>query len=91
MLFWSIAAFPVMIGLSILVDGPAPLLFAFVPFLGGILRMTYAWMFEDGVAPPAPGLPAPYSPPPASIAGRTTGELQPPPSVTEHTTRLLDN
>jgi hypothetical protein len=86
-LFVGIALWPLFLGLSILFDSPAPLLLGFLPLFAGVLRMTYARFFEEEAAP---GVLPPYSPPPR-IAARTTGELAPPPSVTENTTRFLDS
>lgn len=102
-LFASIVAFPIALGLSIAVDGPAPLLLPVVLFLIGALRMLYARMFEFDRKPPvsytpvmqAPwqshALPSYQSPVDVPRPGRTTGELAEPPSVTEHTTRFLDH
>lgn len=66
--------------------------------------MLYAWIFEDDV--PAAAVPQPLVAPPPHLAGSlpsylapvsfaaprgaTTGELREPPSVTEHTTNLLE-
>jgi hypothetical protein len=80
-------------------------------FMGGLLRLLYAALFQPGASrmtqeslpayapvapplgaaqrdalPPAQGTPAyAYRPPQMH-----TAEMQPPPSVTDHTTRLLD-
>jgi hypothetical protein len=78
-------------------------------FLAGLLRLIYAFLFEEKVpaAPPAaqayapPRFAAPQPgdalPPHASVPARgffarrpDTAEIVTPPSVTEHTTRLLD-
>ena len=84
---------------------------ALITFVGGLLRIIYARLYEDGTpemvtealpAPPAPAhlsararvsaLPPQQSIPAADFAPRraNTAELVPPPSVTENTTRLLD-
>jgi hypothetical protein len=87
---------------------------AIICFVGGLLRMLYAAVFEEGAphrmipgvrpyvpaAMPAPqfGRPVQHSalPPPSAQTSPPwrsrpiTSELATPPSVTEHTTRLLD-
>jgi hypothetical protein len=81
---------------------------ALITFVGGLLRIIYARLYEDDTpemlpdSPPAPAqltararvsaLPPPQSVPAADFAPRrvNTAELVPPPSVTENTTRLLD-
>jgi|CXWL01.1.fsa_nt_gi hypothetical protein len=102
-LFASIVTFPVIMAIAIAGNSPGPLAITFLLFLLGISRMTYARLFEDDE--PTAALPQPvFAPPsvagalaayraPVSFAtprGATTGELQAPPSVTEHTTNLLD-
>ena len=98
-LFAGVVLIPVALGLSVLFDNPAPLLLFVTIFLMGFARMAYARLFESD-APPgarrqgalsardAAGLP-PYTPP-TPPRRLTTGELEAPPSVTEHTTNLLD-
>lgn len=78
---------------------------AIICFLGGPLRMLFAAIFEEGApapqfAPPYPRqvmAPRPVSalPPPAVTATASwkrpqTAEIMQPPSVTDHTTRLLE-
>jgi hypothetical protein len=87
---------------------------AMITFIGGLLRIIYARLYEDDTpemvtealpapaAPPAPAhlsararvsaLPPQRSVPASDFAPRraNTAELVPPPSVTENTTRLLD-
>ena len=87
---------------------------ALITFIGGLLRIIYARLYEDDTpetvtealpayaAPPAPAhlnararvsaLPPQQSIPASDFAPRraNTAELVPPPSVTENTTRLLD-
>lgn len=85
---------------------------ALILFVGGVMRMFFAALFEEGTkypmipghyAPPpgnpaqlgnqvrAGALPPPTTPPTPSWRPRAvTGELVRPPSVTEHTTRLLN-
>ncbi|HKQ53198.1 MAG TPA: zinc ribbon domain-containing protein [Pyrinomonadaceae bacterium] len=82
---------------------------ALITFIGGLLRIIYARLYEDDTPEmlteaslPAPvhlsararvsALPPQQSVPASSFAPRrvNTAELVPPPSVTENTTRLLD-
>ena len=99
-LFYGVVLMPVALAISIMVDGPVPLFLFATLLLFGAARMVYARLFEED----APGgrqqgaLPAhdagalpPYPRPTPTIAPQrlTTGELEPP-SVTEHTTELLD-
>lgn len=102
-LFASIVTFPVIIGMCVAFDTPGPLVFSFLLFLLGVSHMTYARLFLEDVprtsgklpvmdgVPPVGALPV-YRPPVSftSPRGATTGELKAPPSVTEHTTNLLD-
>lgn len=68
---------------------------AILGILGGILRMLYAAIFEEGrpalaeaQVAPASYLPPSYTPP--ALPQRNTAEIKAPPaSVTENTTRLL--
>jgi hypothetical protein len=107
LMFISVPLFAVFLGLSILVDGPAPLMIPLAVFLTGLTLMLYARLFAEETAP------AKREQPQSSISGTTpertalppaspfqtdnaggrrmrTAELRQPPSVTEHTTRLLD-
>jgi hypothetical protein len=106
-MFISMVLTPLLIGLSIVVDSPAPLLIPFTIFLAGLCRTAYALLFEErhpmpqasmpalprpGVYVP-PALPPRHSAPLTATAGRApnTGEVVTPPSVTEHTTRFLED
>ena len=83
---------------------------AVLSFMGGLLRMIYAWMFEEkeefafeqdypnqniigdktsnNALPPPQSIPvSDFVPPPGSW--QTTNNLVQPPSVTEHTTKIL--
>ncbi len=88
---------------------------AIVCFVGGLVRLLYALMFQEDFAPTAArerNVASPYDAPPTAIPNSNvrdaaqlspprpsvvgfntprvnTAELVPPPSVTEHTTRLL--
>lgn len=89
---------------------------AIICFVGGLLRIIYALMFQEKYPPAEPAAPPQYVPPgapaqmnaaathaaalpprrsepaPSFMPSRRgdTGELVPRPSVTDHTTRLLD-
>lgn len=102
-LFASIVSFPVIFAFAIAAGTPGPLAVTGLLFLLGVSRMIYARLFEDEFPQLAAPLPLVAAPPsaaalpsyraPVSFApprGATTGELQAPPSVTEHTTNLLD-
>jgi hypothetical protein len=90
-----------------------PPLAAVICFIGGIVRVLYALIFESGFPAPPRQFPAQYSPPvrqgqvssapPAYVLPPSQGEpvqgwsrrvntaeLAMPPSVTENTTKLLD-
>jgi hypothetical protein len=106
-LFFSLVAFPITLGIAIAVDGPEALIFPFTIFLAGALWMLYYRLFGDdtpiappqyvppqlGTTPPRSALPAPYE---NSVAGlytpaRNTADMMEKPSVTETTTKLLDD
>lgn len=103
LVFLSVVLLPIFIGLSIVADGPGPLLVPFTTFLTGVIWMLYARLFRDpdpdvwpvvasAVGAPRRGamLPAPPESVRAGLAPRiNTGEIVPP-SVTEHTTNFLE-
>jgi hypothetical protein len=87
-------------------DAPGPLLLLFTAFLAGLAWFVYSWLFGDNVLPvgkdarprdvgaaadrPALGAPT-FTPAPFFGQQRgDTAEIYQPPSVTEHTTKLLD-
>ena len=98
--------FPILLVFSLAVDEGAPMVIPFILLFVGLVIMLYARLFSEKVSPitsqPASGL-GPMSGsnalPPASNVGMhgvwgqqvRTSELAEPPSVTERTTRLLDN
>ena len=105
-MFFSVVLLPVFIGFGVAVDGPEPLLLPFFAFLAGLAWLVYARLFVDdiphvprrgsrkdltaGGEQPALGA-AQFVP--ASAFGQqraNTAEIVRPPSVTEHTTKLLD-
>ena len=104
-MFLSGVLLPFMIGMSIAAESPGPLVFALILFFIGFSMMLYARLFSDnaprvvGMTAPLqmPGA-TPSALPPAAGTRindftrrdvRTAELSQPPPSVTENTTRLL--
>ena len=103
LVFLSIVLLPIFFGLSIVAEGPAPLLLPFTIFLTGVIWMLYARLFRDPdpdvwpVGAPAVGaprraamLPAPPDSVRAGLAARINTDEIVPPSVTEHTTNFLE-
>ena len=104
-MFLSSVLTPIFFGICFLVDGPGPLLVPMFVFFLGLSLMLYSRFFLEDVpvvqAQAQPyGLPDMQSNalPPASNMGMNlsgkqvrTSELARPPSVTEHTTKLLNN
>ena len=107
-MFFGVVLAPIFLGLSIVVDGPGPLLIPFIVFFAGLTLWLYSLLFVEKVAPAAirqaetsrlgTTLGSPYLPPASSVpvgnVGRQrvrTAELVQPPSVSENTTKLLDN
>ena len=87
-------------------DAPGPLLLVCTTFLAGLAWFVFSWLFNDNVLPvgkdarrkdlgAAQGVPALGEPQftPAPLFNRqrgNTAEIYQPPSVTEHTTKMLD-
>jgi len=106
LMFFSVALAPVFLALSIVVDSGEPMLVPLVMFLAGLAWLIYARLFVDDVAPALrrpsrkdlgaagdrPALGAQQFVPASSFSQQpaNTAEIVPPPSVTEHSTRLLD-
>jgi hypothetical protein len=105
-MFFSAVLFPIFLAVSIAADSPGPLVVPFMVFLVGLAWMLYFVIFGEeipqaGVAEgrkefrdsrTAPALP-PSTFVPASGFGQrraNTSDMAQPPSVTEQTTRLLD-
>jgi hypothetical protein len=106
LMFISVVLLPIAIGLSVLVENPAPMIIPFTVFLAGFTWLLYSRLFGEetetahlqasqaqlGTArptflPPQQSIPVnDLNRPPAS-----TAEMRKPPSVTENTTRLLDD
>ena len=101
-MFFSGVLLPIFIAFSIAVDDPGPLVIPIIVFFVSLVLMLYARLFSDKTAPninqtAVNSAPTRSSLPPATsipINSRQqvrTNELAQPPSVTEHTTKLLDN
>lgn len=102
LMFISGVLFPIFLVLCLAIDEPAPMVFPIFLFFISLVIMLYARLFSDNTPRVTPAFPPNATrgplPPPISIpitnAGRQqvrTNELAQPPSVTDHTTRLLDN
>ena len=107
LMFFSGVLFLVVLALSLAMDEGAPLLFPCAVFFVSLVWMLYARLFSDknpallsqAVQTPVFGSTAARGPLPAAANTSIpiarpqvrTNELAQPPSVTEHTTRLLDN
>ena len=105
-MFLSAVLTPIFFGMCFIVDGPGPLLIPFLAFFAGLSLLLYSRFFLEDVPLVQPQA-QPYrlpemqsnALPPASnigmniVSGRQvrTSELAGPPSVTEHTTKLLNN
>src|SRR6185369_5444297 len=105
LMFFSVALFPVFVLMSIAVDEPGPIAVPAILFFASLMWMVYSRLFIDDTAPmlnPA-AQQSTFGPmptrmsltPPTNISdfGRQqvrTNELAQAPSVTEHTTKLLD-
>jgi hypothetical protein len=106
-LFVGAVLAPIFLGLSIAVDSPEPLFIPFTVFFAGLLLMLYSVIFSDDtpaaqkqsnrkrgqISSGAAALPPASNLWTTNVEGRRTktAEIVQPPSVTEHTTRLLDD
>ncbi len=101
----SVVLAPLFFALSILADGPGPLLGPLTIFLTGLSVVLYARSFGDNVSAyekprpfqlvqPAnrPMLPSPERPSIDGLGSRKvdTSDMAEPPSVTDHTTQFFD-
>ncbi len=105
LMFFSGALIPIGIGLSAAVDAPGPMILPALLFFASLVWMLYARLFIDDAPTIDPrAQPSTFGPmptrasltPPTNIPdfGRQqvrTNELAQVPSVTEHTTKLLDH
>jgi len=94
---------PLFLGLSVVSDGPAPLLFPLTVFLTGLCFVLYAKAFKDDGPPPYINQPFQMKPPnaqlllspdkhPVDVGSRRvkTADMAEPPNVTDHTTQFFD-
>ena len=86
LMFFSAVVFPIFLLISVWIDEPAPLFLPLIPFFTAGVWMLYARLFMDEVPQLTGALPR-TSLPPQQVR---TNELIQVPSVTEHTTKLLD-
>ena len=101
LMFFSGVLFPIFIAISIAVEHGAPMMIPALVFFVSLVMMLYARLFSDKTAPitnqttisgsTRSSLPPATSIPINSRQQVRTNELAQPPSVTDHTTRLLDN
>ncbi len=104
-MFASAVLFPLAMAFSIPLDSPFPLFLPFIVFVAGLAWFLYFRLFGEDSYPsvtrdeikqietPTPGYLPPAQAPATPIAGRAThrtAEIVQPSSVTEHTTKLLD-
>ena len=104
-MFASAVLFVIFLIISLAADDPGPLAVPFFVFFAGLVMMLYARLFSSPVpqikaqyTPPSVGPMSNALPPHTHVPmhdiphqrGRTN-ELAQPSSVTEHTTKLLDN
>ena len=96
LMFFSAVMFPIFLLISIGIDEPGPLFIPlFFAFISG-MWMLYAKLFMEDATPLNPGAqPSAFGTPTARASlppqQVRTNELIQVPSVTEHTTKLLDN
>ena len=102
-LFSSLLMFPFIFAWAASWKNAGPLLIPATVFFLGVMRMLYAWLFEDSIPgshiamPPTPvpayrpvsTLPNAYQPPVARKEVPNTNDINQPSSVTEQTTNLL--
>ena|ERR1041385_8899023 len=86
LMFFSAVMFPIFLAISIGIDEPGPLFVPLIPFFISGVWMLYTRLFMDEV-PQLTQAPPRVSLPPQQVR---TNELIQVPSVTEHTTKLLD-
>ena len=104
LMFLSGVLFPVFLAISLAVDEGGPMILPILVFFVSLVMMLYARLFSDKTAPvinqagqtTVSGSTRSSLPPATSIPINSrqqvrTNELAQPPSVTDHTTRLLDN
>ena len=106
LMFFSGVLFVIFLAISLAVDEGGPMIVPFLVFFVSVVMMLYARLFSDktvplvdhtaqtttlGSASTRSSLPSATSIPINNRQQVRTNELAQPPSVTDHTTRLLDN
>jgi len=106
LMFFSGVLFPIFLVISLAVDEGGPMILPILVFFVSLVMMLYARLFRDKTAPAVDhtaqtttlgsastrsSLPPATSIPINHRQQVRTNELAQPPSVTDHTTRLLDN
>jgi len=107
LMFFSGVLFPIFIAISALAEEGGPMIVPVILFFVALVMMLYARLFSEKTAPnltsvqipsigsnPTRGALPAANPLFSTGVGRNqvrTNELAQPPSVTDHTTRLLDN
>ena len=101
LMFFSGVLFPIFLAISLAIDEGGPMILPILVFFVSLVMMLYARLFSDKTAPitnqttlsgsTRSSLPPATSIPINSRQQVRTNELAQPPSVTDHTTRLLDN
>jgi hypothetical protein len=103
LIFFSIVTAPVFLFFSYYFDSPLPLFPMFFFFLAGLAHIAYQLIFNENMAPESEKwtmlrsarkeryLPPAHEIPAPDLFRRDTAEFTPPPSITESTTKLLEN
>jgi len=90
LMFTSGVLLPVAMFLSFLFDSPGPLFLPLIVFMAGLAWLLYYRLFGEEPVSQTPQPAQLHTPQPSFLpASHDTAEIVPPPSVTEHTTRLL--
>jgi hypothetical protein len=103
LLFFSIVTAPVFLFFSFYFDSPLPLFPPFFFFLAGLAHIFYQLIFNENMLPDSRKisalasarteqyLPPAHEIPAAGLFRRDTADFTPPPSITDSTTKLLEN
>jgi len=103
LLFFSIVSAPIFFIFSLLFDSALPLFVSFFFFLAGLAHIAYQLIFHENLlpesqrwtglssAPTEQYLPPAHEIPASDFFRRDTADFTPPPSITEFTTKLLEN
>jgi len=103
LLFFSIVTAPIFLVFSLTFDSALPLFGAFFFFLAGLAHIAYQLIFNENLLPESQKLtglrsagteqylPPAHEIPASGMFRRDTADFAPPPSITESTTKLLEN